>query len=350
MLAFCFCLAACLKPARLQLYCCCILGLGTPAHLSGCMVEWKAKGLQVIHPKRGKLDVQVHCRCPQIDKQLALELIREYEIGEVQKMVRKLQRGDGHQASPEEEVQWLRDLCRLHPILSGLPAAGAHQGSFGLHPWAVPINRHKRKRLKQGYLLHLYSGEKEGFTLEKALKEQMFGNYILEIDIKHGQDSDMTGDSRVYKGLLRSAMDGSLWGLPNCRSCSVLRHYPGGPCPVREWNGGEFGRADATAAETKLTQQDDIMLWRMVFLALVSDFVLKANGGERRIVFGLEQPTEPDYMPQVVSFRWTKEWKQLRDLMGWHEMKFNQGDVVEHPMEVPVKPTKFGGTWSWRCP
>ena len=125
----------------------------------------------------------------------------------------------------------------------------------------------------------------------------MFGNRILEVDIKHGQDSDMTGDSRIYKGLLRSAMDGSMWGLvggPNCRSRSVLRHYPGGPRPVREWNGGEFGRADATAAGTKLTQR----FWRMVFLALVSDFVLKANGGERRMVFGLEQPAEPEYMPQ----------------------------------------------------
>ena len=321
---------------------------------AGCVVEWKAKGLQVIHPKRGKMEVQVRSGCPQIDRQLALELIKEYEIGEVQKMVRKLQSGEGHQASPEEEVQWLRDLCRLHPVLSELPEHIKEALVCTPGQWQdLPINRHKRKKLKQGYVLHLYSGEKEGFTLEKALKEQMYGNHILEVDIKHGQDSDMTGDSRVYKGLLRSAMDGSMWGLiggPNCRSRSVLRHYPGGPRPVREWNGGEFGRADATAAETKLTQQDDIMLWRMVFLALVSDFVLKANGGGRRIVFGLEQPAEPDYMPQVVSFWWTKEWKQLRDLMGWHEIKFNQGDFVEQPTEVPVKPTKFGGNLELEVP
>ena len=36
--------------------------------------------------------------------------------------------------------------------------------------------------------------------------------------------------------------------------------------------------------------------------------------------------------------------------MGWHEIKFNQGDFVEQPMEVPVKPTKFGGNLELEVP
>ena len=51
-----------------------------------------------------------------------------------------------------------------------------------------------------------------------------------------------------------------------------------------------------------------------------------------------------------MSFWWTREWKQLKDLMGWHEIKFNQGDFVEGPLEVTVKPTKFGGNLSLEVP
>ena len=38
------------------------------------------------------------------------------------------------------------------------------------------------------------------------------------------------------------------YGGPNCRSRSVLRHYPVGSRPVCESHGGEFGRLDATEA------------------------------------------------------------------------------------------------------
>ena len=49
-------------------------------------------------------------------------------------------------------------------------------------------------------------------------------------------------------------------------------------------------------------------------------------------------------MPQVVSSWWTKEWKELRGLMGWREIKFNQGDFVEGAMEVPDE-----GWWTFEA-
>ena len=330
-----------------------IIPLGWLAE-SGCTVEWKSNGLQVKHPRRGLLPVQVRSGCPQISRSLAFELIREYEISEVEKMVKKIRHGGDGQASVEEELRWLKDLCRVHPVLAGLPHRIREALVVEPGAWSdVPANRHKRKKLKEGYVLHLYSGAREGFTLEKAMTELNLGRRVLEIDLKHGSEHDMLGSSKAYSGVLRTALNGALWGIvggPNCRSRSVLRHYPGGPRPVRSWNGGEFGRSDATEAEMKLAEEDDILLWRMVFLAIVSDMVLNANGSGRRIVFGLEQPAEPEYKPEVVSFWWTEEWRALRDLMGWHEQKFNQGDFVERPVEVPVKPTKMGGSLSLEVP
>ena len=330
-----------------------IIPLGWLAE-SGCTVEWKSNGLQVKHPRRGLLPVQVRSGCPQISRQLAFELIREYEILEVEKMVKRFRHDGVGQASVEEELRWMKDLCRVHPVLGGLPHRIREALVVEPGAWSdAPANRHKRKKLKEGYVLHLYSGAREGFTLEKAMTELNLGRRVLEVDLKHGEEHDMLGSSKVYSGLIRTALSGALWGIvggPNCRSRSVLRHYPGGPRPIRSWGGGEFGRDDATEAELKLAEEDDILLWRMVFLAIVSDMVLKANGSDRRIVFGLEQPAEPEYKPEVVSFWWTEEWRALRDLMGWHEQKLNQGDFVERPVEVPVKPTKMGGSLSLEVP
>ena len=91
------------------------------------------------------------------------------------------------------------------------------------------------KRLKAAgpIILHLYAGEKNGFTLHKAMEEYGLGSRTLEVDLKRGEEHDMASmDSKAYKGMLRLAMDGHLAAIvggPNCRSRSVLRHYPGGP-------------------------------------------------------------------------------------------------------------------------
>ena len=81
----------------------------------------------------------------------------------------------------------------------------------------------------------------------------------------------------------------------------------------------------------------------MIFLAVVSDISLKAQGGKRRLAFGLEQPATPDYMPETVSWWKTNEWLALKEMNGWEEQTFRRGDFVDRPIEVPVKPTTWAG-------
>ena len=71
-------------------------------------------------------------------------------------------------------------------------------------------------------MLHLYAGEKEGFSLQRALK-QVGGDEerLLEVDIKRGPEHDMLSDTKVYPSLLRAALEGkvkAVLGGPNCRT------------------------------------------------------------------------------------------------------------------------------------
>lgn len=101
-------------------------------------------------------------------------------------------------------------------------------------------------------MLHVYAGPDEGFTLKEAVKK--YGGDVrtlVEIDLLRGKDHDMLQNS-PYDAMLRMALDGQVRGLlagPNCRTRSVLRHYPmneheHGPRPVRAWGGEEFGKKD----------------------------------------------------------------------------------------------------------
>ena len=64
-----------------------------------------------------------------------------------------------------------------------------------------------------------------------------------------------------------------------------------------------------------------------MYLGIVGDFVKKSIDPKDEMIFALEQPEEPKYKPEVVSFWWTREWQSL----------------VYKPEATPVKPTKFGG-------
>ena len=54
------------------------------------------------------------------------------------------------------------------------------------------------------------------------------------------------------------------------------------------------------------------MVWRMIYIALIADLTLKAQGTNQRLAFGLEQPAAPDDMPETVSLWRTREWISLR--------------------------------------
>ena len=311
--------------------------------LLGCEVRWKGSELEIYHPTRGRLPVQQPGGCPQVPRALAMDLIAEIED--------RVQGIGPKKTDFEEEEAWMRKLVQEHPVLRSLPHWIKERLVVSPGEWnGLPLNRRMRRRLKQeGFVLHLYAGEKEGFSLQRALK-QVGGDEarLLEIDVKRGQGHDMLSDTQVYPSLLRAAVEGKLRGVlggPNCRTRSVLRHYPiegnpQAPRPVREWKGGEFGKEDLSPQEEAQVREDDILLWRMIFIYMVAHYMAKARGLPR-VHLALEQPASPkQYLPEVVSFWDTTEWKEIRTEFNLHEVNFEQ-----KKMGGPAtKPTTVAGT------
>eukprot|EP00435_Cladocopium_sp_Y103_P030730 s947_g7.t1 len=321
-----------------------IVPMGLLAEELQCTIEWKDGNFQVLHPHRGSLPVVSSERCPQIPRQLALELIREMEDKRM---------GIPREAKDfEAEVTWMKSLVESHPILSSLPTWLKKRLVVQPGEWSdLPANRRLRRTMRrEGYAVHMFAGKSEGFTLGRAL--QQLGakdGWLLELDIHRGEQHDLLKDKGAYSGLLRSALEGKLRAIvggPNCRSRSILRHRPiegrpDAPRPIRQWGGGEFGKAGLTEVEEKIIEEDDVLLWRMVFLYMISHYVAKARGIDQRVHFSLEQPASPkQYNKDVVSFWDTKEWAGLKKEFGFKEETFEQGRLGG----PAVKPTTFGGT------
>lgn len=98
----------------------------------GCQVTWlEGRKIDVRHPSRGLLPVEIHGGCPQIPRSLALELLAEYKLEELQRMINKLQRTE----EPREKVAgeqeaWLRGVVDQHPVLRELPDHIKRRGSL----------------------------------------------------------------------------------------------------------------------------------------------------------------------------------------------------------------------------
>ena len=134
----------------------------------GCKISWKKHGMKVSHPTKGSLPISIQAGCPQIPKQLALELIQEYE-DRTQEVKQAHLVGETH---PEREVEWMKSLVEGHPALAELPDHVKKALVQQPGEWKdLPANRHQRKRLKAAgsVILHLYAGKREGFTLWKSM-------------------------------------------------------------------------------------------------------------------------------------------------------------------------------------
>ena len=89
-----------------------------------------------------------------------------------------------------------------------------------------------------------------------------------------------------------------------------------------------------------MIQEVDLLLWRTIFLAMVSNYIKEARKDPNPVGFTLEQPASPkDYKPEVVSFWDTKQWASLEKEFGWEETTFAQGQYGGSA----TKPTTFGG-------
>ena len=103
-------------------------------------------------------------------------------------------------------------------------------------------------------------------------------------------------------------------------------------------------------AEEEKVRQDDVMMWRGIFLYLVSEEVRKAvkhKEDRRKMKIGIEQPANPnEYMPEVVSFWGTEEWRWLKEMYNLEEQTFSQSSWGGRA----TKPTTWGGNLLLRLP
>ena len=252
----------------------------------------------------------------------------------------------------EKEAGWIEQLLDSHPVLRRLPEAIRRRLLVSPGDWGdLPANKRTRKKMKrEGFVVHLYAGKDSGFTLKKSWEQRQGSPHqLLEVDLERGQQHDMLLDKGVYGGLIRAAVEGKLLGVvggPNCRTRSVLRHRPipsdpEAPRPVRRWGGEEYGIREMTPEERKIVEEDDVLLWRMVFLYMVSEYNRRARMIPKKVHFAIEQPATPKhYAPEVVSFWDTWEWLELKKEFGWDEVHCDQGRMGG----LASKRTTIGGS------
>ena len=332
-----------------------IVPMSAVAGVLGYTVVWSQGKMKLTHPDHGEIKVKMVGGCPQIAKRTALRLIRELEEDKKIKVARK----------EVEEVDWLRGLVDAHPVLRGLPDHIKDNLVAEPAPDLKKLpecNRRRRKLMaEKGFVVHLYAGDREGYTMTRAMKE-CGGDVrrLLEIDVlRQGETTgshDMLTRDGPYASLLRAALDGSLKGIimgPNCRTRSVLRHYPlpipgGGPRPVRSWE-EPWGMQRNTEEERKKVEEDDYLLWRGLMLYVVHEEVRKAMKlpEDQRAFLGIEQPADPKrYKPEVVSFWRTMEWMKLSVSYQLQEQSFLQSKWGGKAK----KPTTFAGNLRLRLP
>lgn len=171
--------------------------------------------------------------------------------------------------------------------------------------------------------------------------------FLLEVDLKRGPQHDMLPDDGLYAALILAALQGKLLGVlggPNCRSRSVLRHYdiPGcdtAPRPVRAWGGEEYGKESMSLEEEEMVKEDDILLWRQIFLFMIASYSRRARGHDHPLAFVLEQPSSPKhYMPEVVSFWDQWEWQEIKKEFSLKETHVTQKSLGGEA----TKPTTLG--------
>ena len=182
-----------------------IIPMGLLTERLGCTVQWAKGQLSVCHPSRGQLPVCDRDGCPQLPRKLALQLIEELE---------NVKKGINFEEEEmfEEEMKWMKGLVNAHPVLSRLPKEV--KGSLVVR------------------LLVVISGESPRVHAQLGGSEKE----LIEIDVKRGAEHDVLLDSGPYSALLRAVWEDRLKGLvggPNCRTRSIMRHYPveGGNSP-----------------------------------------------------------------------------------------------------------------------
>lgn len=144
---------------------------------------------------------------------------------------------------------------------------------------------------RDGYVCHLYAGPDQGFAMMRAWK-QAGGEEkeLLEIDLSVAR-------SATCCWTLAHTLD---WSGRCGRASSWLwledqTAGPGVLCATSLWNGNkphvlcadgndeEFGVKDATPEEEKKVKEDDVLMWRVVFLAMLDHYLKEVRGSEEKM-------------------------------------------------------------------
>ncbi|CAE7604154.1 MKK3 [Symbiodinium sp. CCMP2592] len=122
----------------------------------------------------------------------------------------------------------------------------------------------------------------------------LFGASVRELDICRGGISQDVLSEETFSDLCALALSGDLMAIiggPNCRTWSILRHFPraGCPGPVRGRKGqSAWGLDDLPESVLRDTDNDSLLLLRMLLL-----YHLSLASGPRPPAFLLEHPEDP---------------------------------------------------------
>ena len=211
----------------------------------GCAVSWTDRGITLVHPSQGVLPVKLRGACPELPADMAVQLIKDFEVLEGRNEAARLKRMhlwdedvgadmlDGedllmwlsrqvHSEGLTEAVQ-LRFLKRFFPALPRRIAMRVVCPPE-YDPHKVPFNRSTRRALFNPdvpTLVHLFSG---------AQQWKDCPGQVLSVELQRG--ADLCSD-HAYGMLLKAAVAGTVKGCiagPPCRTTSACRRAPASTC------------------------------------------------------------------------------------------------------------------------
>ena len=98
---------------------------------------------------------------------------------------------------------------------------------------------------------------------------------LLEIDIQRGQNCgalSISHESSLRGKTLGCAEAGVSWDTMRYPASQTVHVH------CEKGGGGEYGKEGLIEAEISILHEDDVLLWRMVFLAMASNYIKSARG------------------------------------------------------------------------
>ena len=314
----------------------------------GYRIQWSKEHCQISHPTHGQLQIDATSGCPEVDYDVALRLISEYEALVKEREVHEARvsclLSDLKQSTDEElaQIMWnggveaaaaLRLLAaRLFndtdaELLKQIPVSLCQAGNAG--GW----NRRARRRAERSDGVVVYLGDKESKRALDAAVDRC-GWTLLHADVFSRAMSEAE-----YAFLLELAQKGHIRAIvsgPPYRSFSGLRYVSTGfegECQpensavrIRGQSIGSVEGAVLTGPEAAARRSDDVLMLRIMLLHAVASGVCGCVGLPEP-AFLLEQP-EDQPETEAPSFWMTPEWKRFAKKFQVDEVSFDQGPLM----------------------